>query len=489
MARVFLAARQEDDPRDGIMTDALGSSNLPLVFIVFGAFLLESIVGFGSTVLTVTLGAHFLGLDALLVRFIPLNLLLSSLLLARAPRQAQLRFLGRGVLPAVGVGAALGLALTHLQGSRGGRLAFGLFIVTLALLELRRQLRPQPSLASPLPPVLHHVLLVLGGVVHGLFGSGGPVIVYVLSRRLTDRSAMRATLAVLWILLNGLLLAQFLVLGRLSLMTLRDSALLLPSLALGVLLGDRLHARLPERPFRLLVYLVLLFAGSALVLRTWLASLTSSLGSEQRFSASMLRDTDKIYPMHPCGEARAMHTGGEPVSHHLSSSSVLQPASAAMSTTSHLLNHPITKTLQSDATEAAWRTAGNQLVKLTRDPLVGVLSRHLGPDDEAMRKKIADFLTTEAGTALLAGLLSIGLSAMPTTAGDAPQRLARELRVKAMADMGDLVADVVMGPLRQVMAFYLQDLANAPAPAPELTTGSADSLPLGVAAPEGVTTG
>ncbi|MCS6899886.1 MAG: hypothetical protein RMJ98_09450 [Myxococcales bacterium] len=150
-----------------------------------------------------------------------------------------------------------------------------------------------------------------------------------------------------------------------------------------------------------------------------------------------------------------------------------------MPTTNDLLNHPITKTLQSDATEAAWRTAGNQLVKLTREPLVGLLSRHLGPDDESMRKKIADFLSTEVGTALLAGMLSIGLSAMPTTAGDAPQRLARELRVKAMADIGDLVADVLMGPLRQVIALYLQDIANAPAPPPELTEGSSRSLPVG----------
>ena len=146
-------------------------------------------------------------------------------------------------------------------------------------------------------------------------------------------------------------------------------------------------------------------------------------------------------------------------------------------TASNLLQHPIAKTLQSDATEAAWRTAGNQLVKMTRDPLVGVLSRHLGPDDEAMRKKIADFLATEAGTALLAGVLSIGLSAMPGTTGEAPQRLARELRVKAMADMSDLVADVVMGPMRQVIAFYLQDLENAPVPPAQLTEGSTASLP------------
>lgn len=149
---------------------------------------------------------------------------------------------------------------------------------------------------------------------------------------------------------------------------------------------------------------------------------------------------------------------------------------------SNLLNHPITKTLQSDATEAAWRTAGSQLVKMTRDPLVGLLSRHLGPDDPALRKKIADFLATEAGTALLAALLSVGLSALPVTSGEAPARLARELRVKAMADMGDLVADVIMGPMRQVIAFYIQDMENAPQPTTpaELPEGFAAPLPEGL---------
>lgn len=149
---------------------------------------------------------------------------------------------------------------------------------------------------------------------------------------------------------------------------------------------------------------------------------------------------------------------------------------STMPTKTPLLEHPIVQTLQSDATEAAWRTAGNQLIKLTREPLVGALSRHLGPEDESLRQKIAAFLTTEAGTAMLAGLLSVGLSALPATMGDSTQRLARELRVKAMADMGDLLADVVMGPLRQVIAFYLQDMDNAPV-VPELGIGGGATLP------------
>jgi hypothetical protein len=120
-------------------------------------------------------------------------------------------------------------------------------------------------------------------------------------------------------------------------------------------------------------------------------------------------------------------------------------------------------TLESDAQDAAWRLAGSQFVKLMRDPLVGLLSRHLAPGDESMRGRIAAFLDTEIGTAMLSALLSAALSALPRAAGPAPDRLARELRVRAMTDAGDVVADLVMGPLRQVMALYLQDPGfNAP---------------------------
>ncbi|MBI5515069.1 MAG: hypothetical protein HY909_14935 [Deltaproteobacteria bacterium] len=117
-----------------------------------------------------------------------------------------------------------------------------------------------------------------------------------------------------------------------------------------------------------------------------------------------------------------------------------------------------TRTLQVDATDAAWRTAGSQFVKLARDPLAGLLCRHLGPEDPSLRARVAAFLETELGTSLLAAVLAAGLGALPTdSTGEVPQRLARELRVRAMAGTADVVADVLMGPLREVMATFLRD--------------------------------
>lgn len=113
-----------------------------------------------------------------------------------------------------------------------------------------------------------------------------------------------------------------------------------------------------------------------------------------------------------------------------------------------------TQTLAADASDAAWRMAANQLVKLAREPVVAALSRNLAPGDDALRGRIAAFLETELGVALLTGLISAGLTAMPHVpvpgaSNQTVSRLAQELRVKSMAGAADVLADLLMGPLRE----------------------------------------
>ena len=77
----------------------------------------------------------------------------------------------------------------------------------LATLQLAR-----PA-GKPLAKWLQWSMLGLGGFVHGLFGTGGPMIVYVVRRRLADKRAFRSTLAVLWLVLNIGLLSKFALAG------------------------------------------------------------------------------------------------------------------------------------------------------------------------------------------------------------------------------------------------------------------------------------
>ncbi len=53
-------------------------------------------------------------------------------------------------------------------------------------------------------------------------------------------------------------------------------------------------------------------------------------------------------------------------------------------------------------------------------------------------------------------------------------RLAQELRIGAMAELGDLFADILMGPMREVIAFYIK--GEMPAAVAELPMGTVSQL-------------
>lgn len=114
--------------------------------------------------------------------------------------------------------------------------------------------------------------------------------------------------------------------------------------------------------------------------------------------------------------------------------------------------------LESDAHDAAWRTGAKQLLKLTKAPLVALLQRHLGKDDESLRAKLAEFLDTEIGEVLIASLLSVGISMMPGTSKATTERLAKELRVRAMSEAGDMAVDLLAEPMRLALGNILRDV-------------------------------
>ncbi|MGZ3456587.1 MAG: TSUP family transporter, partial [Polyangiales bacterium] len=221
-----------------------------LFVIVLGAFSAEAVVGFGSTVLTVTLGAQLMPLERLLPAFVPLNLALSLYLVGRHWRSVELRMLLRQVVPFVAVGMVVGLALFRLRPTKLLELALAAFVIGLATLEIVRLLRGEGERPSKLTRVPAISILWLGGVVHGLFGSGGPMVVYYASREISDKGRFRATLSALWLALNGVLIANYASLGLLDVHSARVTLTLLPALVIALILGEWLHRRIDERMFR-----------------------------------------------------------------------------------------------------------------------------------------------------------------------------------------------------------------------------------------------
>jgi uncharacterized membrane protein YfcA len=238
---------------------------LALAAIVLLAFAVEAAAGFGATIVTVTLAAQFLPIERVLAALVPVNLGLSTYIVARHRRAVDARLLGRRILPWMGAGVGVGLALFQLRHLGFLRLAFAVFVVLLAAVELWRARRAAP--ATPLPAAGWAATLLGAGVIHGLFACGGPLAVYAIGREVADKSRFRATLSALWLIFSAVLVTGYLVGGSLGASTLRDSALLVPSLALGIVAGEWIHHRVSEERFRSGVHLLLLGAGLALLVR------------------------------------------------------------------------------------------------------------------------------------------------------------------------------------------------------------------------------
>ena len=233
-----------------------------LAAVALVAYATEGAIGFGGTVLAVSVGAQLVPLDVLLPAFVILNLVLSSWLLGRGRDAIAWRVLGREVAPPVAAGAAIGLALFHLPGQAWLILAFSAFVIGLAVFQL---VRPAAGELARAPRI---ALLVLGGIAHGLFGTGGPMIVYVVRRRLPDKRAFRATLAVLWLVLNVALVANFASSGLYVAPVDRVVMVLALAIVPGLVLGDVIHHKLDAHRFERAVWLLLLAAGLALAIRT-----------------------------------------------------------------------------------------------------------------------------------------------------------------------------------------------------------------------------
>ncbi len=235
--------------------------------IAFAAFATEAALGFAGTVLAVSLGAQLVPLDVLLPAFVPINLALSLAVGLRDRRRIAWRHLALELAPPVAVGAAVGLALFRLPARLHLQLVFGLFVVALAALELWRLHGGQEAAPSRWRG---RALLVLGGLAHGLFGAGGPMIVYVLRRRLPDKAAFRATLAVVWLSLNALLIANYAAMDLYGGALAPAMAVMAAAVAPAFLAGDWLHRRIDPERFHRIVVVLLLGAGAVLAIRTGL---------------------------------------------------------------------------------------------------------------------------------------------------------------------------------------------------------------------------
>lgn len=112
-----------------------------------------------------------------------------------------------------------------------------------------------------------YLLLALAGIIHGIFVSGGPLLVGYLTKRLRDKVNFRATISAVWVVLNTIILLYDIRSGLWNTDLLRIQVISIPFLLAGMFIGSRLYAKMSQRFFMIITYVLLLISGISLLVK------------------------------------------------------------------------------------------------------------------------------------------------------------------------------------------------------------------------------
>jgi uncharacterized membrane protein YfcA len=194
-----------------------------------------------------------------------LAVLQSIWLVARWFRHLRWRVLLLYILPSAAAGMAVGIFYrSRIADYLQLLILLGIFIMAVSIMEIVLIYRTRAAGVN-LPWYIGIPILFFGGVFHGLYASGGPMVVYYSSRELREPAEFRATVSMLWLILNLTLLVNLQSLGQINFEVLKTVIFMLPALVLGIYWGSRIKFR--AIVFKVLIYALLFVAGLLLFIR------------------------------------------------------------------------------------------------------------------------------------------------------------------------------------------------------------------------------
>ncbi|HUL56032.1 MAG TPA: sulfite exporter TauE/SafE family protein [Usitatibacter sp.] len=231
---------------------------ITIAYTVFG------LSGFGSTVISVPILAHFLPVSYL----VPLMALLdmtSATIMGTQGREQVARGELRRILPFMFIGFVVGATVLVGVPDRYLRAALGVFAVGIGIYSILN-----PVVARKFSTWWCVPVGVVGGAVATVFGAGGPIYASYLHGRLDDKTVIRSTMSALIAISAFTRAIVYAVSGLiLHLSILAGVVVLAPFVWVGLKLGHAIHLSLTQQQMRRAIGTLLVFTGGSLLVRAF----------------------------------------------------------------------------------------------------------------------------------------------------------------------------------------------------------------------------
>lgn len=239
------------------------------LLIIMVSNIIQGITGFAGTILAMPPSLMLVGYDTAKPILNVLGLLSGIYVLFGHWRHVCLSELKRIVIVmTVGIFAGIGLK-SFLAGQEALLYKLlGTVVVLIAAQGFMQMHKANSSVQSaPGGAPASFILLGAAGIVHGMFVSGGPLLIGYLTKRIEDKVSFRATISAVWVVLNTIILADDIRSGMWNPELLKLQMVCIPFLLAGMAVGTKIVKIMSQRFFMLLTYILLGMSGISLLVK------------------------------------------------------------------------------------------------------------------------------------------------------------------------------------------------------------------------------
>ncbi len=241
---------------DSIDPQVIGFSAL----IVFIAYLIRGVAGFGSALIAVPLLAINFPLQVVVPVVVALDYFGSAGQGLKNREKIQWAEIAP-LMPFSVLGIVTALFMFQAVDPQMMTIALGSFVIFYAVYQIAPlpEFRGSRSAAAPIG--------FIGGLVGTMFGTGGPFYMIYLNMRGLDKTAMRATFATYFLVDATVRLAGYAVTGYFDYRVLMYFVAALPVAAVGLYFGGKIHVAIKQETYKRCISLVLVGSGIGLLLK------------------------------------------------------------------------------------------------------------------------------------------------------------------------------------------------------------------------------
>ncbi len=228
------------------------------LIVVLVTNILQVITGFAGTMLAMPASIGLVGINTATASLNIVGLVLSIIIVIREKQyvnQKELKIIVKYMM----MGLILGIIIYKIVQIAILLKVYGIIILLIAIMKLTgfdKDTYNQKVLI---------MILIIAGIIHGMFVSGGAFLVIYASVRLKNKNEFRATMSSVWVILNTLLFAIHINLGYFDVQTSILTIIAIVTALGSVYIGNVIFNRINLNIFLLITYILLLCSGLSLV--------------------------------------------------------------------------------------------------------------------------------------------------------------------------------------------------------------------------------